>query len=375
MANGISTLGQALDQISRLKTQQKNMDLLATQLNTGKRTQRFSGLGTDAIFSQRARTDIKALDSYVMNITNASRRIKTMEDTVGQVKKQATDMLSALQYAMQEGEYPNLNSIREQASNAYDYMIDLLNMQDGDRYLFAGSDTSVKPVNDTGLLNTFMGEFVPDETDINNPPLISSGIIGQWGEGTITTDEFITAYREMSDTTLGYSDSLAEGTAGRVYTHVNEQSEIDYTTLANEAGFKEVMVALSVLKSLPPIEYAPGGLNDPDAVNAGEDTPPFPSGAKQNNFYAVIDDVVGLLSDAKKNIDEQTYRLSLAQSQLSSIKSSHTQEINTLKTIVADVEDVDTTEVAAKITQLQVQIEASYQVTALTSRLTLVNFL
>jgi flagellar hook-associated protein 3 FlgL len=375
MANGISTLGQALDQISRLKTQQKNMDLLATQLNTGKKTQRFSGLGTDAIFSQRARTDIKALDSYVMNITNASRRIKTMEDTVGQIKKQATDMLSALQYAMQEGEYPNLNSIREQASNAYDYMIDLLNMQDGDRYLFAGSDTSVKPVNDTGLLNTFMGEFVPDETDINNPPLISSGIIGQWGEGTITTDEFITAYREMSDTTLGYSDSLSQGTAGRVYTHVNEQSEIDYTTLANESGFKEVMVALSVLKSLPPIESAPGGLNDPDAVNAGEDTPPFPSGAKQNNFYAVIDDVVGLLSDAKKNIDEQTYRLSLAQSQLSSIKSSHTQEINTLKTIVADVEDVDTTEVAAKITQLQVQIEASYQVTALTSRLTLVNFL
>lgn len=375
MANGISTLGQALDQISRLKTQQRSMDLLATQLNTGKKTQRFSGLGSDAIVSQRARTDVKALDAYMMNITIASRRITSMETTVSQMKKQATELVSAMQLAMQQGEYPNFASIQQQAQNAYDYMLDLLNMEDDGRYLFAGADSSVKPISDTGQIETFLGEFVPDETDINNPPIVASGIIGQWGDGTLSTTEFIEAFHAMTNTTLGYSDSLAEGTAGKVYSHVNQSTEIDYTVLANEPGLRDIMMVFSVLKSLPPIEHTPGGLNDPDAINAEEDTPPFPSARKQENFFAVIDDLVATLNNAVKNIDQQSHKLALAQSRINSIKSSHTQEINTLKTIVSDVEDVDTTEVAAKITQLQVQIEASYQVTALTSQLTLVNFL
>lgn len=375
MANNISTLGQALDQISRLKTQQSTMDLLATQLNTGKKTQRFSGLGADAIFSQRARTSVKTLDAYMTNITITSRRIEQMNNGVEQVKTQLTQMMSALQYSQQQGEYPNMQSIRQQAENAYNYMVDLMNMQDGDRYLFAGADSSVKPISNTGVLDTFMGEFKPDATDINNPPLASAGLIGQWGEGTITTEEFIQSYRAISDSTLEYSNSLSAGQAGKNYTRVSDQTTIDYTVLANSEGIRDLMLALGVLKSMPDITDAPGALNDPDAVNAGEDGQPVPSSEKQQNFFAVIDDLVSMMSGAKTKLNEQSYKLALAQSQMNTLKNSHTQEINTLKTIVDDVENVDTTEVAAKITQLQVQIEASYQVTALTSRLTLVNFL
>lgn len=375
MANGISTLGQALDQISRLKTQQSNMDLLAVQLNTQKKTQTFSGLGSDAIFSQRARTNVKTLDAYMANITITSRRIEQMNTGVEQVKKQLTEMMSGLQYAQQQGEYPNLQSIRQQAENAYDYMIDLMNMQDGDRYLFAGADSSVKPLSNTGVFDTFMGTFKADPSDINNPPLASSGLMGQWGEGDITTEEFIQAYRSISDTTLEYSDSLSNGQAGKNFTRVGDQTTIDYTVLANDPGMRDLMVALGVLKSLPDITDAPGALNDPDATNVGEDMQPVPSAEKQQNFYAVIDDLVSMMSGAKAKLNEQSYKLALAQSQMNTLKNSHTQEINTLKTIVADVEDVDTTEVAAKIAQLQIQIEASYQVTAMTSRLTLVNFL
>lgn len=375
MANGISTMGQALDQIARLKTQQMNMDSLAVQLNTQKKTQRFSGLGADAIFSQRARTSVKTIDAYITNITITSRRIQEMNNTVGQIQKQATEMMSAMQYAMQQGEYSNLSSIRHQAENVYNYMIDLLNGQEGDRYLFAGADSSVKPINNTGLLETFMGGFSADQTDVNNPPLASSGLVGQWGDGTITTEEFIQSYRAIDDTTLEYSTSLSEGNAGKIYTRANDQTKIDYTVLANEPGIRDLMIVLGVLKSLPDIADAPGALNDPDAINAGEDTGSFPSEEKQANFYAVIDDLVGMLSGAKAQLNQQSYKLSLAQSRMNTIRENHTQDMNTLKTIVADVEDVDTTEVAAKIAQLQVQIEASYQVTALTSRLTLVNFL
>ena len=88
-----------------------------------------------------------------------------------------------------------------------------------------------------------------------------------------------------------------------------------------------------------------------------------------------MNDLRGLLNSGVDKLETESYKLAQVQSRLDTIKTSHTQEINTLKSVVSDVENVDTTEVAAKITALQVQIEASYQVTALTSQLTLVNFL
>lgn len=375
MATSISTLGQALDQISRLKTQQKTMDLLTTQLNTGKKSQNFSGLQQDGIFSQRARANIKSLDTYLSNIKHANRRINLMTSSMNQMKTQAQSVLSSLQLSLQEGDYENFEVLQQQAGAAYDFMIDLMNTQDGDRYLFSGSDSDTQPITETGFLETFFGEFIPDETDLTDPPLTASGIIGQWGEETITTAQFISAYRATTEATMGYSSTLTSDTAGKVTTRVSDKSEIDYTVLANAEGMKEVLLALSVIKSLPPPEHAPGALNDPDATTFDEDTPPFPPSQKQENFYAVLDDLTAMLSNAVKKIDSENYRLAQVQTQIQSVKNSHTQELNTLQTIVSDVENVDITETAAKITQLQVQIEASYQVTALVSRLSLVNFI
>ncbi len=375
MANGISTLGQALDQISRLKTQQRSMDLLSTQLNTGKKTQQFSGLGGDAILSQRARANISALDTYTTNIKVTERRIQLMNSSMTQVTKQAESVLSAMQLALQNGDYPELSALQDMASDAYDYIVDMINSQDGDRYLFAGADASVKPVTKNGLMETFMGEFVPDETDLTNPPLVSSAAVGSWGDGTITTEQFIESYHSANETLLGYSGSLSSGSAGKVSSRVSGSTEIDYTVLANNEGIKQILTALSVLKSLPPVEFAPGALNDPTATTLPEDIAPFPPAAKQENFYKVIEDLRTTLNSGLDNLETESFKLAQVQARLNNIKTSHAQEVNTLKSVVADVENVDTTEVAAKITQLQVQIEASYQVTALTSQLTLVNFL
>src|SRR5690606_6363679 len=127
--------------------------------------------------------------------------------------------------------------------------------------------------------------------------------------------------------------------AGKIYTRVDEGVTIDYTVLANEPGLRDFMTVLGILKSLPDIADAPGALNDPNAINADEDTSPFPSTQKQQNFYAVIDDLVAMMSDAKTNLNEQSYKLALAQSRMQTLKDDHKQEINTLKTIIADVED------------------------------------
>lgn len=374
MAN-ISTLGQALDQIARIKTQQSQLDQLTAQLATGKKTNRFAGLGNDVLTSQRARADLSSLDVYLTNIKNADRRINLMTSSLENIGDQASIIEDSLATAIQQGDYPDLETIQQTARNILAMIESNINIQDGERYLFAGSDSSSKPYENTGLFESFLGEYVPDETDLTNPPLTASGLIGQWGDGTITTDEFIQSYHNVNETVMGYSNSLSTDSAGHVFSRVDENTELDYTYLADSDPIKDIVTALNVLISLPPPEYAPGALNDPTATTFGADTPPFPPEEKQDNFFAVINDIANTLNSASNQLEQETYGLTLVQSQMQQIQEDYDVDKNTLLNIIGEVEDVDLTEAATQIQQLQIQLEASYSVTALVSQLSIVNYL
>ena len=56
---GVSTLGQALRQIDNISAQQKLFSQLSTQMATGKKTQSYAGLNTDALTSLRSRTQLE----------------------------------------------------------------------------------------------------------------------------------------------------------------------------------------------------------------------------------------------------------------------------------------------------------------------------
>lgn len=372
---GISTLGASLDQIARLKVQQNSLDRLSTQIATGKKTQKFSGLGTDILRSQRARADIKALQQYSTNITNGQRRIQLLNGSISQIQAQANLVANGLTIGVQEGDAPDFETTQRLAQDVYDFIIDLINTKDGDRYLFAGADSSKKPIEDNGLFDSYLGTFVPDDTDITNPPLQASGFIGQWGDGTISTDQFIAAYQGVNENVLGYSEALVSGTTGEVRIRVDQNSDFDYTTLGNAEGFKDLIIALGVLKNLPPPENSPGALNDPTALRPADDTPPFPSREKQDNFYQVFNDLRQTILGAVDKLEQEEYRLGLIEAQTQVVKDQHTFQINTFKTTIADVEDADLTESVAKIQRAQISLEASFSVTSILADLSLVNFL
>lgn len=372
---GVSTLGQYLDQISRLKTQQTTMGDLTLQISSGKKTSKLSGLGNDIVKTTRARAGVNSLETYVENIKNADRRIKLMLTSIAEIKAQANNIADSLALGVQEGDYPDLEGIKTLTNNVYNFIIDAMNQTDGDRYLFGGSDTTEMPITDTGLFSSSLGEFVPDETDLTNPPIVASGLIGSWGDGSITTEEFIAAYHASSDTVLGYSNAISTSSAGKTQVRVNDGSEFDYTILANSPGMRDIIMTLGVLKELPPVEYAPGALNDPTATTLAEDTSPSPPAEKQENFFAVLNNLSATLNNAIDNLDQEVFKLSHVQAQISIVKTSHGDQINAYKDVIGEVEDMDITEASVMLTQLQTQLQASFQVTALLSQLTLANYL
>lgn len=355
----VSTLGQAIDQIERLKQTQLSLATLQNQISSGKKTNIFKGLGTDVIASKRARADMQQLEAFNNNITIADRRIKIMTNSMQEIKNQAESVVNAIQIQTQKGEF-EMEAVSDLANKASDFIRDLLNSQDGDRFLFAGAETRQQPVDNSGTLETYL-----------------QSRLEEWTTGTIDTDELITSYRDrtaLNDTVTGYSATLTSGNAKNVYVRVDEQTEINYTVFANNDGLRDVLVAMEMTAQIDTVldEVA----LDPDDDPLNTVTAPGADKAEQNdNFFNFFNDLARMLNSAIDKIDNNLYSLSQDQAQITRIMDAHEVEQNVLQDTIADVEDIDLNEVAVKLNSLQTQLEASYRVTATLSNLSLVNFI
>jgi flagellar hook-associated protein 3 FlgL len=343
----VSTLGQALDQIERIKQQQVNLGTLQEQLATGKIAQTFSGLDTNIITSERSRANINQIDTYINNMTKGNVRLEQMLAALDNIQSQAENVVEALVAQPQEGDV-DLAIIKRVAETAFDFVVQMLNTQDGDDYLFAGSDSSNPPIRDTGTLDSFFqslnAEWSPGTLTINPP-------------NTDVTEEYIDRYENISDADAGYSQSL--NNSKPVLIRIDDEVEVDYTKLANDPALKEILVILGNIKNMPDVQDAPG---------AGLDE-------KKDNFFRVFNDLTTKLTRAIDDVDSLKFDLNSVQVIMQRTEELHILDKKNLENTVADVEDVDLAETATKLQFLQVQLEATYRVTASIRQFSLVNFI
>ena len=347
-----------MEQIERIKLMQLQLGTLQTQIATGKKTQFFKGLGTDVIASERSRANFKSLDAYINNITIADRRIKLMESALKQIEDQAKIVESSIsgQTAQGEVELPNM---QELSNNVFNFLVNLVNSQDGDRYLFGGSEATNPPLVNTGILDTY-----------------TSSQISSWIATTTDTDTLIGNYRSrtaLPDATVGYNAVLSSGNGRGVSIRVDERTEIDYTVLGNDSGIRDILVAVDMLKNLT---------SSIDEVTLDETDDPLtttvPPGAdnseRSDNFFRVLSDIAVMINKGIDKIDQSRFELSQAQAQITNIKTDHQNDQNILLDTIGQTEDVDPAEVALKTNILSTQLEASYRMTVAMRDLSLANF-
>ncbi len=396
---GISTLGQALRQIENIKKQQTTFSDLSTQLATGKKSQNFSGLGTDALTTIRSRSSIVSLDSYISNIGKADTRLKIMLSSIEEFQAQGNNLADGFIGFVQQGTHqlgeivtyddPSTPFVHEEVAvgmtsatsdeelqglidlskNLYNYMTELINSKDGDRYVFGGAETLTPPLNDTGTLDAAV-----------------STLLTSWKNGTITTDQLLADIRDrtatagnpdaLTDSVIGYSAPLSAGNAGRVFVRVDDDSELEYTVHANEDPFRDILVALSFLKneSFPPIAdtYEDGVFpGTPDVQGA----PGYTLAQQQESFYTLYNELTEMVSRSLDEIDNIRFDMEGVRVSMNETKEFHVDQKNLFQSIVSGIEDADTNDVALKLNTLQVQLEATFRVTALVSQLSLVNFI
>jgi flagellar hook-associated protein 3 FlgL len=343
----ISTLGQQQDQSARLGSLQLQLSLLQTQVATGKKTSLMKGLGTDVVLTNRARADFQKIDSYLQNIDRAELRMKQMEQGLKTIQTQVNAAIDSITNQTQKGEV-ELTIIRRLAENSYNFILDALNMKDGDAYIFSGSDTSTKPIEDVGSLDAYFG-----------------ALNAEWAAGTLTitppnttiAEEYIARMNSAPTVTQGFSPSLSN--AKQVYVRADDTVELNYTVLADSQPFKDIISNISALKNIADLDVAPGA----------------DEAEQEDNFFAVFNNIASKLTVAVDNLDLERFKLATTLVNTNTIKKNLTLEKNALLNTVSDIENIDLNEVALKVTSLQTQLEASYQVTAIVSQLNLAAFL
>lgn len=352
----VSTLGQALDQIERIKQMQSTFGDLQLQVASGKKTQLFKGLESDVLRSKRARADIKSTETYINNIDIADRRIKLMNNAIAELKAQAKNIQNALTIQTQEGEI-ELESINDLADKAFEFIVDLVNAKDGDRYLFSGSDAGQKPVINQTILDTYLDKQFTD-----------------WVAATIDSETLIQSYRDESslvDAAVGYSSNMSA--AGKIFVRVDDASEMDYTVLGNSPGFRDLLVSIGAVKKIT--EVVDEVTLDPEDPITTITAPGATRDEQNDNYFRVFNDLAAMINGALDQLDSESFKIGQAAAQISEIRKNHVEDKNNLQSIVSSVEDADMSDTALKLNFLSTQLEASYRITASVSRLTLVNFL
>lgn len=130
-----------------LADMRNQLDDLQRQLGTGEKSTTYAGVGLERGLAVGLRTRLSALGGYDEAINNVGVRIDLAQSSLGRIADIGHGVKDAAHAT------PNIDSsgsttAQTTAQAGLEEMLDLLNSQSGDRYLFSGSSTD-KPAVDT----------------------------------------------------------------------------------------------------------------------------------------------------------------------------------------------------------------------------------
>ncbi len=331
-----SLQGRSSAQVSNLRDMNIQLNELQRQIGTQKKTDTYSGLGTDTTRVQRLRADVNSAEIYMKNITFTETKMKIMSNTMLSITDQARDVTQNIQLQTRDGEI-DLHALQTIAGEALNAIMDMLNIDNDGNHLFAGTDLNNQPIADSNAVH-----------------LNTQAEIANWLAGGQSPTDVVTNVNGFSEAELGYSASI--NAAGDVITRIDTNLEVNFTQLGNAEGFQDIIKGLSIAANL---EYP-----DP-AVDVATD----------EEFHDLLDQTLTLISGGIQKTDSDNAVLTGKFNLLKSVEERHQQDTFVFGEMISEIEDVDTTQVIAEFQALQNQMNAAYEVTSVIGRLSLVNFL
>ena len=350
----------------------QKLDLLANQASNGLLGVTYAGLGTGAPISLNLRPQIGNLQTWQNNVDSATGQMSVTQAAMTQVQSIAAHFYAQL--ANVQGVAASaVDNIAATARDALSQVASLLDTQDGGVYVFAGQDTANPPV--------------PDPNNIANVAAHPGGYYDQIS--TAVGNLGVAGAVATAQATYDIALSNAPGTSP-FSTYMSQPSAVLQTQLPTVQVGQDATRHVGLLASANALipDTPPGAPPLPGG-------PPASTGAYMRDVMRALA-TIGSLNGAQASLPGfgelvQDTRTSLSgavsamacdagvlgdtQSSIATTKTQLSDTEAALTGQVSSVEDVDMAKTLSALTLVQTQMQASYQVIASVSGLSLAKFL
>jgi flagellar hook-associated protein 3 FlgL len=332
------------------------LDQLTTQISSGLVGNTYAALGANAGVSLDLNPQIATLQTWQNNINAAAGTMQVSQTALTQLQQIASNFLA--QTSNLEGaDSSEVNSIAANAQQALVQVADLLDTQDGNTYVFAGIDSANPPVPDpsnilsSGFFTQInaqvsqLGTQGAANTVANTLAIASSNAAG--------TSPFSTYLSQPTSSLQAPTIQIGQGQTPTVGLLASANLAASSTPTATSTGsyMRDLMMALATMGSMSS------------------------SQTTDTDFTTLVQDTNATLTGAVDAMAEDAGVLGNTQSNLTANQTTMADSATALTTQVSNVQDVDVAQAMTSLTLVQTQLQASYQVIAGMSGLSLAKFL
>jgi len=293
------------------------------------------------------RTQSSTLQSMTGTNSLIAARLDTTESKLESIQSSAQDVMESL--LASSASDAHAGTIQSEGRNQLSSLISDLNASLGGDFLFAGTNTGSKPITDyvapaspskqavDAAFSTTFG-FNQSSPDV-------AGISGTAMQVFLDT-QFAALFQEPS-----WSDTWSSASNRELSDQISPTTSVKTSVSANETAFRQLAQAYTMLADL--------GTGD-----LGTDA-----------YIAVTSTAGTLLRAALDGVTDLRANVGAVQADVTRANDQMSLQLSILSAQVAGLENVDTYEVASRVTELETQLAISYSLTAQLRELSLVYYL
>lgn len=354
MSDRISSFAGPMTQDYLIQAMQSQLNTLTTEVSSGTVANPAASMGANAASLYRLQADATEQNALQNSTTAAGDQLTAIQDALSSmataVQTVATATINSAS-STPEGQ----TALAEQATSTMSQVLNLLNTQYDGSSLFAGDATNTVPMvsaDAAGGPQDTINAVLNAAVTANGGPLSSSDIDalinGPNGLASVFNNT-------NSNPALNYNSAFYTGSTDGQPTQVmiGVNQTLQYNVSANQPAFTDLLQGLSMLSMLS----APSSQLDDTAKSA------------------LLQQAGTLINQAQSELTTQQGQLGVVQAQLQQVSDTQQAAYNATTQQITTLEQANTTSDATQLSTLQTQLEASYEVTAQISQLSLVHYM
>ncbi|QKC95134.1 flagellar hook-associated family protein [Mesorhizobium sp. NZP2298] len=344
-----SVSSAALSNAMRYQQMRMQADLVKAtkESSTGKVADVGLALGGRTAQSVTFSRDLDRLNVIVDSNGLVTARLASTQTALGQLSGVAQTFLSSLTTASSGDNSDSLTQSTGQTT--IQQLASILNTSVNGEYLFAGTNTDVKPINDfTAAGSTakaaFDASFVAKFGFTPDDPAAANITTAQM-------DDFITNDVTPQFLGAGWQTNMSNATDQQIVSRIALNETTATSTSANSDGIKKLAMAAAIVSSL----------------------------MSTNISQAAKDSIVShsqtLVGEALSGIAQVQSETGIVQKRVSDASDRMKTQVDLFERHILDLEAVDPAEAATRVADLTQHIETSFALTARLQQLSLLNYL